>query len=241
MIDLVGAIGGTAVYALITGVLVGLSQESGRAKFAAFGAAVFWGSLIVAVGALGGFRSGVAGPVPMPVLAFLCLLALLFASWFALPRVRIAILSVPLPALVGVNAARLGGVFFLILTANGRLTGPFGPWAGWGDIIVGALAIPVSVGCAKMALRSPAWIKAWNVLGALDLVNAVTLGLLSAPGVPFRVLTVGPGTSALGILPWVMVPAMLVLLYLFIHFVIPAKLKRLRQSTQEVWIPRVAA
>jgi hypothetical protein len=74
-----------------------------------------------------------------------------------------------------------------------------------------------------MALRSPAWIKAWNVLGALDLVNAVTLGLLSAPGVPFRVFTVGPGTSALGILPWVMVPAMLVPLYLIHSFCDPGK------------------
>jgi hypothetical protein len=241
MLDLIGAIGGTAVYAILVGVLVGLSRESGTAKFAAFAAAAIWGALIVTLAALGDFAPGVAGPVPVPVLAFACFLALLFVSWFASPRFRTAVLSVPLPALVGVNVTRTGGVLFLILTAERRLSGPFGPWAGWGDIIVGALALPLAVMCAGVALKHATWIKIWNALGALDLINAITLGLLSAPGLPFRVFTDGPGTLALASLPWVMVPAMLVQLYLLIHFVVPAKLKLLRESTQEVWIPRVAA
>jgi hypothetical protein len=49
-----------------------------------------------------------------------------------------------LPVLVGVNAARLGGVFFLLLYADGRLSAPFAPSAAFGDMITGALAIPLA-------------------------------------------------------------------------------------------------
>jgi hypothetical protein len=231
MLDTIGAIGGTAAYALLVGVLVGLSRLSGTAKFAAFATAAVWGAIIVVAAALGGFAQGAAGPVPVPPLAFLCFLVLLFGSWFMSPKFRTAVLAVPLPALVGVNAARLGGVFFLILADDRRLSKPFGPAAGWGDIVVGALAIPLMVIVAGGAVKQRTWLTLWNWLGALDLINAVTLGLLSAPGTPFRVFAQGPGTSAMGTLPWVMVPAMLVPLYFFIHFTIAVKLRKSRQAT----------
>jgi hypothetical protein len=230
MFDTIGAIGGTAAYALLVGVLVGLSRLSGTAKFAAFATAAVWGAIIVVAAAVGGFAQGAAGPVPVPPLAFMCFLALLFGSWFVSPKFRTAVLVVPLPALVGVNAARLGGVFFLILTDDGRLSKPFGPAAGWGDIVVGALAIPLMAIVAGGAVKHRAWLSLWNWLGALDLINAVTLGLLSAPGTPFRIFTEGPGTSAMATLPWVMVPAMLVPLYFFIHFAIAVKLRKSRQT-----------
>jgi hypothetical protein len=160
----------------------------------------------------------------------MCFLALLFGSWFVSPKFRTAVLAVPLLALVGVHAARLGGVFFLILTDDRPLSTPFGPAAGWGDIVVGALPIPLMVIVAGGASKHRTWLTLWNWLGALDLINAVTLGLLSAPGTPFRVFAEGPGTSAMGTLPWVMVPAMLVPLYFFIHFTIAVKLGKSRQA-----------
>jgi hypothetical protein len=51
---------------------------------------------------------------------------------------------VPLWLLVGVHTVRLLGVSFIILFAAGRLPAPFAPVAGWGDIFVGATAIPVA-------------------------------------------------------------------------------------------------
>jgi hypothetical protein len=230
MVDIIGAIGGTAAYALLVGILVGLSRLSGSAKFAALATAAVLGIIVVVVAALGGFAQGALGPVPVPPLAFVCFLVLLFVAWFALPKFRNAILSVPLPALIGVNAARLGGVFFLILSNAGRLSKPFGPAAGWGDIIVGGLAIPLAVMAADGAIKHRAWLTIWNWLGALDLINAITLGLLSAPGTPLRIFTEGPGTAAMVTLPWVMVPAMLVPLYFFIHFTVAVKLRQSRQT-----------
>src|SRR5438552_1972812 len=141
MIDMIGAITATAVYAVLVGVLVGFSPAGGPTKRAVFAAAGAWGGPIVAVAALGGFAPGATGPVPAALFAFAGLLVLLFGGWFLFPRFRSALLSVPLPALVGLNAGRLGGVFFLILAADGRLSAPFAPVAGGGDIVVGALAI----------------------------------------------------------------------------------------------------
>ena len=86
-----------------------------------------------------------------------------------------------------------------------------------------AFAIPLAVMAAGGADVRPAWFGVWNALGALDLVVAVLLGPLSAPGTPFRAFTEWPGTLAMTALPWVMVPAMLVPLYLLIHLTIAAK------------------
>lgn len=238
MIDMVGAIAGTGVYAALVGVLVGFSPVSGPTKLAAFAAAAGWGGIIVTLATLGGFAPGATGPVPGPVVAFGGLLALLFGGWFLLPRFRSALLSVPLPALVGLNTARLGGVFFLILAADGRLSAPFAPVAGWGDMLVAALAIPLAAMAAGGTDERPAWLGVWNALGALDLVVAVSLGGLSAPGTPFRVFTEGPGTLAMTALPWVMVPAMLVPPYLLIHLTIAAQLRACQPTTHAVAMAR---
>ena len=53
-------------------------------------------------------------------------------------------MAIPLPALVAAHAVRVLGIFFLILHAQGRLPAPFAPTAGWGDIVIGATALPVA-------------------------------------------------------------------------------------------------
>lgn len=103
--------------------------------------------------------------------------------------------SLPLPALVGLNAERLGGIFFLLLYADGRVSAPFAPAAGLGDMTAGALAIPLAAMLALGLDTRQVWLSIWNVLGALDLVVAVSLGVLSAAGTPFRIFTEGPGTQ----------------------------------------------
>ncbi len=225
MIDIVGAIAGTALFAVLVGVLIGLSPVSRSTKLAAGAAAAGWGGLIVALAALGRFAPGASGPIPAPGFAFAALLALLFGGWFVLPRFRSALLAVPLPALVGLNVGRLGGVFFLLLAAEGRLSAPFAPVAGGGDMLVAALAIPLAAMAAGGVTMRPGWLRLWNALGAVDLIVAVSLGLLSAPGTPFRVFTEEPGALAMTTLPWILVPAVLVPLYLLIHLTIAVKLR----------------
>jgi hypothetical protein len=113
---------------------------------------------------------------------------------------------------------------------DGRLSAPFAPAAGVGDIMTGALAIPLAAVLALGFNIRRMWFGLWNAFGALDLVVAASLGLLSAPGTPFRVFTEGPGTQAMTTLPWAFIPAMLVPLCLLIHFAIATKLRAAAQA-----------
>jgi hypothetical protein len=233
MIDMIGAISGATIYAVIIAVLVGYSTAPSSQKLAYCAAAAVWGIFIVAVAALGGFVPGTIGPVPAVGLAFAVLLALLIGAFLLFHGFRNLVLSVPLPALIALNVPRIGGVFFLVLAADGRLSEPFAMSAGWGDIITGLFAILLAA-MAWRGDRSTTPLALWNIFGAFDLIVAVSLGVLSAPGTPFRVFTEGPGTATMGTLPWIMIPAMLVPLYLLIHLAIATRLRSVRGLTRTV-------
>ncbi|MDE5443127.1 hypothetical protein GWG65_17020 [Bradyrhizobium sp. CSA207] len=231
MLDLIATIFATALYATVVGVLIGLSPARAMTRLVIFAAAAAWLALISAAAAFGSLAPGALGPLPATLLPFTGLLVLLFGSWY-FSQVRSALLSVSLPALVAVHAGRLGGLFFLLLYWDGRLSAPFAPSAGIGDMITGALALPLAAMLALGFQIPKPWIVLWNAFGTLDLVVAIVLGLLSAPGTPFRVFTEGPGTLAMSTLPWAFVPSMLVPIYLFIHFAIAVKLKSLPGAAQ---------
>ncbi len=225
MLDVIGSLLLGAISTAVLVVLIGLAAIRPPAKFVAFAVGLAWVSLIVTIAAMGGFAPGVGGPFPTPVLPFLVLVSAGLVLWLAWPAFRSAVLSVPLVALVGINGVRVAGVFFLLLHLEGRLAAPFSTSAGWGDIVAGALAIPLA---AWLAWKDtvPRWLLgAWNVIGALDLFTAVTLGALSATGTPFRVFTEAPGTVAMGTLPWVAIPSFLVPLFLLTHLAVVARLR----------------
>jgi hypothetical protein len=225
MLDVLGALVFGAICTAFLVVLIGLAEIRTVSKFLAFAIAATWISVIVAIAAAGGFVAGVAGPVPTPVVAFLIVIIAGSAAWLTWPAFRSAVLSIPLVALVGINGVRVAGVFFLILHAEGRLAAPFSTSAGWGDIIAGAIAIPLAVLMAWKG-TAPRWLLgSWNALGILDLITAIALGALSAPGTPFRVFTEAPGTNAMGTLPWVIIPAILVPLFLLAHLAIAVRLR----------------
>jgi hypothetical protein len=230
MLDVLGAIFVTALYATVVGVLIGLPPVRAVIRLAACAAAGAWLWIVVTVAALGGLAPGVLGPVPANLLSFGGLLGLLFGGWFLVPQLRSALFSVPLPALVGLNVGRLGGLFFLLLYADGRLSAPFAPAAGVGDMVTGAVAIPLAAMLMLGFEMRRTWLRIWNAFGALDLVVAVSLGLLSAPGTPFRVFADGPSTQAMTTLPWVFIPAMLVPIFLLVHFAIATRLRTAVQA-----------
>lgn len=230
MLDIIAALAIGAMFTVDLTVLVGLAAVSRRAKVGAFVIAAAWAVTIVTIAAMGGFRPGRLGPMPAPVLAFGALVLVSLIAWVSLPTFRHALLSVPLAALVGINSFRIGGVFFLLLFADGRLSSPFAPSAGWGDIITGMAAIPIAASAALGRSVPRGLLATWNAFGALDLVVAVTLAFLSAPGAPYRVFTDAPGTTVMTTLPWVLVATLLVPLYLLTHFTIAARLRFSRYS-----------
>jgi len=231
MLDIIAAIYGTAYCAAQIGLLIGLAPVRGATKLAAFAAAAAWLAIVVTIFAFGVLSPGSLGPVPVNLVPFALMLVLLFGSWFLVPQSRTAVLSVPLPALIAVHAGRVGGLLFLLLFFDERLSAPFAPAAGVGDMITGTVALLLVATLALGFEVRSLWLKVWNAFGALDLVIALTLAVLSAPGTPFRVFTEGPGTLVMGTLPWVLVPAILVPIDLLVHFAIAAKLKSVPRAT----------
>jgi len=73
---------------------------------------------------------------------------------------------------------------------------------------------------ARLAYRRPAnarpilWI--WNVIGLVDLIAAVSLGVTSSPG-PQRLIFAEPSSAMMTTLPWLLIPGFLVPLLFTVH------------------------
>src|SRR5215469_998934 len=155
-----------------------------------------WVGLASGLGAAGQLAFSPGNPVPL--IGVLLGLPLLAVGALALSsqRARTALLAVPTPLLIGLNSLRVLGVVFLLLAVSGRLSGPFPYFAGIGDIITGAFALPLALRGARPGRASGA-VRLWNIFGTLDLVVAVGLGITSAPGSPLQLIHAGAGSEAM--------------------------------------------
>ncbi len=224
MFDTLSSVALTASAVIVVAFLSHALAETPRGRLTVAAALTLWFGLVLVIGATGliGAKGlgapGLGAAVVLPA----AMLTLLYA--FA-PRIRSAMLSMSLPALVAVHAIRMLGVIFVALYAEGRLPAPFAPSAGWGDIAVGAAALPVAALIARFGSRVLPLVVLWNVVGFADLIDAIALGAASAPG-PLQVFA-GPPTSALMTsAPWLIIPVFLVPCLLFIHIVIFVRLAK---------------
>jgi hypothetical protein len=174
---------------------------------------------VLAIGAAGAIDPVTGVGVPGLGLAVALPVAALAAAFFAFRPIRNAALAVPLPAMVAVNTIRILGVIFLMLQAEGKLPAPFAPSAGWGDIFVGVTALPVAWAMLRFGPRARLLALLWNTIGIADLINAVALGALSAPG-PLQVFAGPPSSAPMTTLPWLLIPGFLVPALMFIHVVV---------------------
>lgn len=136
---------------------------------------------------------------------------------------RRALQQIPLAMLVGVNTIRILGVMFLILYAVGRLPAPFAPLAGWGDILTGLAAAPLAWFLYRGRVAGGPLLWLWNSFGLMDLVMAIGLGAVSAPG-PTQLIFAKPSTTIMTTLPWLLIPAFLVPLLAAIHLAVVYRL-----------------
>src|SRR6267378_1142965 len=137
--------------------------------------------------------------------------------------------ATPVPVvgvMAGLPVIAVGGAALLLA----RLRGPFPQSAGWGDVIVGLTAIPLAAATARNLWGNRRAVLAWNILGTLDLVIAVSLGVASAPGSPIQIFGEAIGSKAMWSLPWSNIPTLLVPFYLIIHGVIFAQLARANRA-----------
>lgn len=234
MLDFLGTIAITAAVVATITATIGTLPIRPRQRLALAALVGAWIGLSVVLAAAGEYAD--AGRRPFPLIGVMLAIPLIATGAAAIlsPAVRSALLALPMPLLVGLNAARVFGGFFLLLAMDGRLGGPFPHAAGWGDVITGVLALPVAWLAAQSA-SARAWpmIGAWNAFGALDLVLAVFLGVTSATGSPLQLFYSGAGSWAMQFLPWTLIPTVLVPLFLITHAIILTQLRRRGRAARQ--------
>jgi len=223
MLDFIGTIVFTAAIIVSINALTGAMPISTSQRLALSVGAGLWTGLAAALAGANLF----AGPIGPPAIGIAILFPLLATAIAASisPSVRAWLLGIPIPLLIGLNVWRAAaGFFLLLLAAEGRLAGPFPYSAGWGDIITGALAVPVALLAQRGQAKALVWI--WNAFGMIDLVDALALGIISANGSPLQVIHAGAGSQAMQMLPWSLLPTALVPMFLILHGVIFVRLAR---------------
>jgi hypothetical protein len=221
MIDVIGAIVLTVLAVAGTAALVLSSPLDRRQAARVLAVAAAWLVAVAMLAAAGVFVSVGPAAVPFAVVGPIVVIALAATRVASL---RAIALGAPLAVLVALHVGRLLGAFFLVLHDQGRLPATFSHGAGWGDIAVALLAVPVAWMAAR---RAPFWrpvTVVWNIVGFVDLVTAVTLGVGSTATSPIQFIfeEAVPGTIAT--LPWVLIPTFLVPIYLLAHLAVFARL-----------------
>jgi hypothetical protein len=170
--------------------------------------------------ALGGSLLGVFDSEPRPPLplglAAVGPVAVFLSYYFMSARFREFVSSLDLRLLTVAQTWRVGGIVFVILYLQGALPGVFALPAGWGDFAIGITA-PVVAWYWNRPFPYRTFI-VWNVLGSLDLVLAVSLGVL-ASATPLGVFAGDVTTRLMGQFPLSLIPTFFVPLLLILHLI----------------------
>jgi hypothetical protein len=133
--------------------------------------------------------------------------------------------AVPQSWLVGLQFYRVLGAIFLVMYAQGRIPAAFALPAGAGDVAVGLLAPIVAIAYARGVAGRAFLVGGWNLLGLLDLANAITIGFLTSPS-PLQVLSLDAPNQLISAYPLVLVPVFGVPLAVILHVASLIKLSR---------------
>ena len=224
-LDLEGAVALILMVAIAIGVpaVWYLRAPAGRLLLAAH---IAWFVAVVVLAVSGALSWRIDLGAPLLGLATFGAIAVLIVLATAVAATRDALSSIPVPALIAIHAIRILGFLFLLLFAAGRVSAPFAPIAGWGDVIAGSTAVPVAWALVSRVASARRLALMWNSFGLLDFVAAFGLGMTSAAGSPLQLFFDPPGSAVVLTLPWAVIPVMLVPQLLVSHLAILWRLRR---------------
>lgn len=178
---------------------------------------LLWFLLALGCSLLGVFDSQQRPPIALGFAAILPVIA--FAIWrLRSPASRQFVLGANLRLLTLAQTWRVGGIVFVILYQRGVLPGMFALPAGWGDFAIGVTAPLITWAIAVNKNFPERAFVLWNVLGLIDLVMAVTLGILGSAG-PLGIFAAEITTQAMGTFPLSLVPTFFVPLLAILHLI----------------------
>ncbi|MFZ0520580.1 MAG: hypothetical protein WAN14_25180 [Candidatus Acidiferrales bacterium] len=163
-----------------------------------------------------GIAVAIAATVPLIV----------FSLWFAASEsFRKFALSLNPRILTGAQAGRIIGFTFLLLEARNALPAIFAFPAGYGDMLIGMTAFFAAWQLANPQRRNI--FIAWQLLGILDLVTAVSLGVTAGLIDPH-----GPSMAGMTVLPFSLIPTFFVPLFMIFHVICIAQARAWKGSTE---------
>jgi hypothetical protein len=168
---------------------------------------IAWFVVVLSAAVVGIFHT--PGDSPPAAIGLAVVIPPAIVLWRALrsERFRVWARSLDLRFLTLMQAGRLAGFVFLVLAAIHALPSGFAVPAGLGDVAVGLTAPLVALYLVDRA-RTRRWpYLAWTTFGIIDLITAVTLGVLHS------------GTDLMEELPMVLIPAFGVPLTLVLHVI----------------------
>ena len=182
-----------------------------------YGALAVWFLFALVMGAQGRYQTGAQGPplalgltFALPILLFVLAYSDRGAFWEFCQTLDLRVIT-------GVHVFRFIGVDFVLHYIKGSLPAGFALPAGIGDTIVALTAIPLAVGLAKGTTAASRRFVAWNIFGLLDLVLAMSLGILHSPSTFGILAGSGPTTLLMSELPLSLVPTFFVPVYILLH------------------------
>ena len=199
------------------------------AKLWLTGIVLFWFLFTFFASILGLFDSSprpsvaLGAAVLLPVIAFI-------ACYFGWSEFRNLVRSANLKVLTLAQTWRIGGIVFVILYYQRLLPGTFALPAGWGDIAIGATAPLIAWAISSRTVFPNRLFLLWTVLGMLDLVMAITLGILSS-ATPLGIFAGELTTRIMSQFPLSLIPTFFVPLLLILHII---SLIRVRREGSEV-------
>jgi hypothetical protein len=194
---------------------VALATSTGGVRNTVIGVVAAW-FLAALVGSwIGVFDTQPSPPIPLGLFAVVPI-AVFGLAYLLSEEFRLFVLSLDLRVLTAAQTWRVLGAVFLILWAQGALPGVFALPAGWGDVAIGVTAPLVAWNWRRLFPGKIFVI--WNVLGILDLVVAVTLGVLSS-ATPLGILRGDVSSRLMGQFPLSLIPTFLVPLFVIFHLI----------------------
>lgn len=174
---------------LVATLLVGLWFALTRAQLAVRQRLLTWGvvaTILIAwlitvwtLSAHGIFAPTRSTPSGMIVVPMILLVAVMLTALMRSGTIAAAIDATPLWWLVAYQGYRVAGLIFVRLWADGLLPGFFALPAGIGDMLTGMLAIGSVIALWRKLPWARTFAYAVNIFGVADLVNAITMALLS--------------------------------------------------------------
>jgi hypothetical protein len=176
--------------------------------------------------------SQTGGP-PVPIGIFLVIPIGGFTLAYAMSsRVRHAVDQIPLWLITITHVWRFVGLGFVIGAVVHVLPPQFGYPEGIGDFVAALFCLPLALAIRKGG-RAPglrgAFI-AWNIYGLIDLVSAISMGILYSQS-SFGVLRTDLSTALMTTFPVSLIPTFFVPLFILLHMLALARSREIAGTT----------